>query len=295
MVGISSLPSEQLVEWLASAPEGDGRRVVDACGRGRVSCRGMDDPQRPHNPRSTEDRKLLMRQPYADASFLETDAWRSLRIMGEFIDGFDALARLGPAVSIFGSARTAASDPAYEAARDLARRLATAGFTIITGGGPGIMEAANLGAREGNGVSVGLGIELPHEQGLNPYVDLSIDFRYFFVRKTMFVKYAQAFVIFPGGFGTLDELFESLTLVQTGKIDHFPVALVGSDYWNGLLEWLRGPVMRARNIGNTDLELLRVSDDIADVATWIIEAFQSSLEGRAQLDRQRHQRGSKGA
>ena len=196
-------------------------------------------------------------------------------------------------MSIFGSARTAAGDPSYEAARDLARRLATAGFTIITGGGPGIMEAANLGAREGNGVSVGLGIELPHEQGLNPYVDLAIDFRYFFVRKTMFVKYAQAFVIFPGGFGTLDELFESLTLVQTGKIDHFPVALVGSDYWSGLLDWLRGPVMRAHNIGAADLELLRISDDVADVATWIIEAFQSSLEGRAQLDRQRHQRGSK--
>jgi len=254
----------------------------------------MDDRRRPRNPRSTEDRKLLMRQPYADASFLETDAWRSLRIMGEFIDGFDALARLGPAVSIFGSARTTAGDPAYEAARDLARRLATAGFTIITGGGPGIMEAANLGAREGNGVSVGLGIELPHEQGQNPYVDLAIDFRYFFVRKTMFVKYAQAFVIFPGGFGTLDELFESLTLVQTGKIDHFPVALVGSDYWRGLLEWLRGPVMDARNIGAADLELLRVSDDVADVATWIIDAFQSSRDGRAQLDRQRDQRAAKG-
>ena len=159
-----------------------------------------------------------MRRPYADTSFLDSDAWRTLRITGEFVDGFEALARLGPAVSIFGSARTPADDPFYGLARALACRLAQEGFTVITGGGPGIMEAANRGAREGGGLSVGLGIELPHEQGINDYVDLAMDFRYFFVRKTMFVKYAQAFVIFPGGFGTLDELFEILTLVQTDKL-----------------------------------------------------------------------------
>ena len=187
--------------------------------------------------------------PYADTSFLETDAWRALRIVGEFVDGFDALARLGPAVSIFGSARTDTDDPSYAAARRLGARLAKDGFTVITGGGPGIMEAANRGCQEAGGYSVGCSIELPHEQANNPYLDLAITFRYFFVRKTMFVKYAQAFVIFPGGFGTLDELFESLTLVQTGKIEHFPIVLIGSDYWNGLLAWLGKTVVGAENIG----------------------------------------------
>ncbi len=172
-----------------------------------------------------------MQRPFADPSFLESDAWRALRIMGEFIDGFDALARLGPAVSIFGSARTKPEDPMFARAETLARRLSEQGFTVITGGGPGIMTAANKGAKEADGVSVGLAIDLPHETGLNPYVDLPAYFRYFFVRKTMFVKYAQAFVIFPGGFGTFDELFESLTLVQTGKIDHFPIILFDSSYW----------------------------------------------------------------
>jgi hypothetical protein len=219
-----------------------------------------------------------MRQPYADVSFLESDAWRALRIMGEFIDGFDALARLGPAVSIFGSARTMPSEPIYTVARDLAHRLADEGFTIITGGGPGIMEAANRGAREARGVSVGLAIDLPHEQGINPYVDLSIDFRYFFVRKTMFVKYAQAFVIFPGGFGTFDELFESLTLVQTGKIEHFPIILVGRDYWAGLLDWLRGPVLAERKIDPVDVRLLHVSDDIEEIVAHITTAFRERPE-----------------
>jgi uncharacterized protein (TIGR00730 family) len=223
----------------------------------------------------TEDRKLLMRRPYVDTSFLETDAWRALRIMGEFVDGFDALARLGPAVTIFGSARTRAGEPMYEMARDVARRLATEGFTIITGGGPGIMEAANLGAREASGVSVGLGIELPHEQGINPYVDVAIDFRYFFVRKTMFVKYAQAFIIFPGGVGTLDELFESTTLVQTGTIVHFPIILVGKDYWSGLLSWIRGPVSDAAMIDPADLDILRLSDDPEELVGWVVRAFES--------------------
>ncbi|MFN8624151.1 MAG: TIGR00730 family Rossman fold protein [Chloroflexota bacterium] len=229
-----------------------------------------------------------MRRPYADTAFLETDAWRALRIMGEFIDGFDALARLGPAVSIFGSARTPPGDPMYEHARRLAFRLAENGLTIITGGGPGIMEAANRGAKDAGGVSVGLGIELPHEQGLNPHVDVAIDFRYFFVRKTMFVKYAQSFVIFPGGFGTLDELFESVTLVQTGKIEHFPTILFGSHYWSGLLDWLRDTVSTEGKVDRADLDLLRVSDDVDEVvevimAAWLAE--QDEQAGRAPDER----------
>jgi uncharacterized protein (TIGR00730 family) len=243
-------------------------------------------PQRPRKP--TEDRKLLMTRPYADASFLETDAWRALRILGEFVDGFDALARLGPAVSIFGSARTSRQHPMYDQARVLGKQLSEHGFTIITGGGPGIMEAANLGARQANGVSVGLGIELPHEQGINEYVNLAIDFRYFFVRKTMFVKYAQAFVIFPGGFGTLDELFESLTLVQTGKIEHFPIILVGSDYWQGLLDWINGPVAGGDNVGPADTTLAKVSDDVDEIVGWITEAFEANMEDPDRLDRGRH-------
>ena len=216
-----------------------------------------------------------MRQPFADTSFLESDAWRALRIMGEFIDGFDALARLGPAVSIFGSARTKPDAPMDDAARTLAARLSDQGFTIITGGGPGIMEAANRGAKEAEGVSVGLAIELPHEHGPNPYVDIAQFFRYFFVRKTMFVKYAQAFVIFPGGFGTFDELFESLTLVQTGKIDHFPIILFGRDYWSGLLGWVRSNVVEHGNVSPKDLELIQVCDDIDEVVEIISESYSA--------------------
>jgi uncharacterized protein (TIGR00730 family) len=216
-----------------------------------------------------------MQRPFADISFLDSDAWRALRIMGEFIEGFDALARLGPAVSIFGSARTPPADPDYEQARLLARRLTEEGFTIITGGGPGIMEAASRGAREAEGVSVGLAIDLPLEQGVNPYVDLAIYFRYFFVRKTMFVKYAQAFVIFPGGFGTFDELFESLTLVQTGKIDHFPVILFGSDYWQGLLDWLRSRVVAEGKIDEVDLSLMQICDDVEEATSIIATSFRA--------------------
>jgi uncharacterized protein (TIGR00730 family) len=222
-----------------------------------------------------------MRQPVADVSFLESDAWRALRIMGEFIDGFDALARLGPAVSIFGSARTRPEDPMYTQARTLAGRLSDEGFTIITGGGPGIMEAANRGAKEAEGISVGLGIDLPRETGVNDYVDLPAYFRYFFVRKTMFVKYAQAFVIFPGGFGTFDELFESLTLVQTGKIDHFPIILFGSQYWSGLMDWLRSTVTAASNVDEADLELVRVCDDVEEIVTLIAEAYAARDENGA--------------
>ena len=222
-----------------------------------------------------DDRKLLMQRPFADPSFLESDAWRALRIMGEFIDGFDALARLGPAVSIFGSARTRPDDPMYANAETLAARLSEQGFTVITGGGPGIMEAANKGAKEADGVSVGLAIDLPRETGVNPYVDLPAYFRYFFVRKTMFVKYAQAFVIFPGGFGTFDELFESLTLVQTGKIDHFPIILFDSTYWAGLLDWIRAQVVERENVLEADLDLLRVCDDIDEVVGIIVDSYRT--------------------
>ena len=196
--------------------------------------------------------------------------------MGEFIDGFDALARLGPAVSIFGSARTKPDEPMYQHARDLAAKLTEQGFTIITGGGPGIMEAANRGAKEAEGVSVGLAIELPHEHGPNPYVDIAQYFRYFFVRKTMFVKYAQAFVIFPGGFGTFDELFESLTLVQTGKIDHFPIILFDSSYWNGVVDWIRSEVLERGNVSEGDLDLFRVCDDIDEIVTLISRSYEES-------------------
>jgi uncharacterized protein (TIGR00730 family) len=219
-----------------------------------------------------------MQRPFADPSFLDSDAWRALRIMGEFIEGFDALARLGPAVSIFGSARTKPDEPTYQRARELAARLSEQGFTVITGGGPGIMEAANRGAKEAEGVSVGLAIDLPRETGLNPYVDLPAYFRYFFVRKTMFVKYAQAFVIFPGGFGTFDELFESLTLVQTGKIDHFPIILFGSEYWSGLLDWLRSTVAREANVFEDDVDLMLVSDSVEEIVGIIEESYRQRDE-----------------
>ena len=227
---------------------------------------------------------LLRPGPYADTTFLENDAWRALRIMGEFVEGFDSLALLGPAVSVFGSARVELDDPYAKAAEELAGKLARQGITVITGGGPGMMEAANRGAAQAGGVSVGLGIELPHEQDTNRWCNLVLNFRYFFARKTMFVKYAQAFVIFPGGFGTLDELFESLVLVQTGKIDHFPVILYGSDYWKGLIAWLADPVARRDMITAEDLELLRITDDTDEAMTWIIAAFAAADEARAEAD-----------
>ncbi len=221
---------------------------------------------------ATADRRLLQTKPYQDVSFLDTDAWRSLRILGEFISGFEALARLGPAVTVFGSARTLPSDPMYQAAIALGRGLAEAGFTVITGGGPGIMEAANMGCQQGGGVSVGCTIELPHEQSVNDYTDLSLSFRYFFVRKMMFVKYAQGFVIFPGGFGTLDELFESITLVQTDKIEHFPVVLIGSEYWDELLRWMRERVAAEGKIDVADIGLMRVTDDVNEAISLMVES-----------------------
>src|SRR5262245_24038683 len=218
----------------------------------------------------TEDERLLATPQPEHTLFIHTDPWRVLRIMGEFVEGFDALAELGQAVTIFGSARVRPDNPMYTAAEELAALLGAAGFTIITGGGPGIMEAANRGARAAGTTSVGLNIELPFEQGTNQYVDIAIEFRYFFVRKTMFVKYAQAFVIFPGGFGTLDELFEALTLIQTGKVQNFPVILFGSSYWSGMVEWLRTTLLAEGKIAPADLALLVISDSPAEIRDLIV-------------------------
>jgi uncharacterized protein (TIGR00730 family) len=218
---------------------------------------------------ATEDEKLLQRKP--TPSFMDTDPWRALRILAEFVEGFDAMAAVGPAVTVFGSARTDADSPEYELARTIGSKLARAGYAVITGGGPGIMEAANRGCREAGGLSVGCNIELPAEQGLNPYVDLGVEFRYFFVRKVMFVKYADAFVILPGGFGTLDELFEALTLIQTDKVRHFPVILVGTDYWGGLLDWVRATPVARGAVDPRDLDLLVVTDDPDEVVRIITE------------------------
>ena len=223
--------------------------------------------------RPTEDQEFLQRR--ISTEFQATDTWRALRILGEFVEGFDALAGVGPAVTIFGSARARRSDPEYRLARRLGARLAKAGFAVITGGGPGIMEAANRGAQEGGGLSIGCNIELPFEQDINPYVDLGIEFRYFFVRKMMFVKYAEAFVIFPGGLGTMDELFEALTLIQTGKIEHFPVVLVGRDYWRGLMTWIVGTVLEEKKIDPDDLNLATVTDDLDEVVQVIADRHKA--------------------
>ena len=225
--------------------------------------------------RPTEDERLLAGPPRDGAEFLHADTWRVLRIMGEFVEGFEALAEVRKAVTIFGSARVHEDDPMYQAAEVLARLLGEAGYTIITGGGPGIMEAGNRGARAAGVPSVGLNIELPFEQGVNPYVELAVEFRYFFVRKTMLVKYAEAFVIFPGGFGTFDELFEALTLVQTGKVQNFPIILFGTSYWHGLLEWIRTTVMPQGKVAPADLDLLIVTDSPEQARDVIVQASQN--------------------
>jgi uncharacterized protein (TIGR00730 family) len=203
---------------------------------------------------------------------VHTDPWRVMRIQAEFVEGFGLLAELGPAVSVFGSARTARGSFEYETAERIASGLAQAGYAVITGGGPGIMEAANKGATGAGGLSVGLGIELPREMGLNGYVDVGLEFRYFFVRKTCFIKYSQAFVVLPGGFGTMDELFEALTLVATGKITKFPIVLVGREYWAGLLSWLKDTMLARANIGPDELALLSLADKPDEVVEIIREA-----------------------
>jgi hypothetical protein len=232
--------------------------------------------------RPTEDRMLLSwtdEDRRRAAAFTHSDPWRVLRITGEFVAGFDALAEIGPAVSIFGSARTPEADPMYALARAVGAGLARAGFATITGGGPGIMAAANRGAAEAGGISIGANIELPMEQAMNAYVNLPLNFRYFFVRKTMFVKYAEGFIIFPGGFGTLDELFEALTLIQTGKVDTFPVVLMGRAYWQGLLDWLRRVVVAEGKAAPDDLGLMTVTDDPDEAVACMIECYRSKQAG----------------
>lgn len=232
-------------------------------------------------PILTEDEKLLQAPLDTLSSFTLSDPWRVMRIQAEFVEGFDALAGIQKGVTVFGSARTSPDDPQYKAARETARLLAEKGFSILTGAGPGIMEAANRGAKDGKGHSVGCNIELPFEQGANPYVDTLVNFRYFFVRKTMFIKYSNAFIIFPGGFGTFDELFEALTLVQTGKIYQFPIILFGRHYWAGLLRWMSARVAAEGKISPDDLDLLTLTDDPAEAAEVVINAHAAQTDRRA--------------
>ncbi|MEU0394226.1 TIGR00730 family Rossman fold protein [Streptomyces sp. NPDC006208] len=215
----------------------------------------------------TTDQRLLDTE--GDSEWVHTDPWRVMRIQSEFVEGFGALAELPSAISVFGSARTVAGTPDYDAGVAIGRALVEAGFAVITGGGPGSMEAANKGAREASGISVGLGIELPFEQGLNPHVDIGVNFRYFFVRKTMFVKYAQGFVVLPGGLGTLDELFEALTLVQTRKVTRFPIVLFGTQYWGGLVDWLRNTVVAQGKASERDLLLFHVTDSVEEAVALV--------------------------
>ncbi|MBD9698990.1 TIGR00730 family Rossman fold protein [Flavimobilis sp. GY10621] len=237
-------------------------------------------------PEQTTDQRLLSKD--GDADWVHGDPWRVMRIQSEFVEGFGALAELGPAMSVFGSARTKPGTPDYELAVEVGRLLVEKGYAVITGGGPGIMEAANKGASEAGGVSVGLGIELPFEQGMNQWVDLGVNFRYFFARKTMFVKYASGFVVLPGGFGTFDELFEALTLVQTHKVTEFSIVLVGSDYWTPMLEWLRGPVLARGMISAADIDLVKVVDTAEEAVEIVVgrdrELRAAQVEALAELE-----------
>jgi uncharacterized protein (TIGR00730 family) len=248
--------------------------AVGAAGRPQEKQRGPVVLRRERrNEATTTDQRLLDSRGPSD--WVHTDPWRVLRIQAEFVEGFGMLAELPRAVTVFGSARTPRDHPEYAQGRELGAALAEAGFAVITGGGPGAMEAANRGASDAGGMSVGLGIELPFEQGLNDWVDLGINFRYFFARKTMFVKYSQAFVCLPGGFGTLDELFEALTLVQTKKVTKFPVVLMGTSYWGGLHDWIARTMLDAGKIGEKDLTLLHLTDDVDDAVKVVHEAYRA--------------------
>jgi uncharacterized protein (TIGR00730 family) len=258
-----------------STTDGPGRRPRPTRHRGPITLRGGEPD--PATRGTTTDQRLLDQRGPTD--WVHTDPWRVLRIQSEFVEGFGLLAELPRAVSVFGSARTPQDSPHYASGVAIGAALAEAGYAVITGGGPGAMEAANRGASEAGGLSVGLGIELPFEQELNEWVDVGIAFRYFFVRKTMFVKYAQAFVILPGGFGTLDELFEALTLVQTRKVTRFPVVLFGSEYWSGLVDWLRTTMVPAATIRDTDLDLFTVTDDVDEVVRIVQEAEKARQAG----------------
>ncbi|MBV9880200.1 MAG: TIGR00730 family Rossman fold protein [Gemmatirosa sp.] len=249
-------------------------QAEESTGRRKGATRVVDDSIRDVPAGVTEDEKLLALPTGAGRTdFTRTDPWRVMRIMGEFIEGFDTLASVDKGVTVFGSARTGPDDPQYAAAQEVGRLLAEAGFAVITGAGPGIMEAANKGARAGGGRSVGCNIELPFEQGANPYVDTLVNFRYFFVRKTMFIKYSVAFVIFPGGFGTLDELFEAITLIQTGKIYQFPVILFGRHYWAGLIRWLQSRVLVEGKISAGDIDLMLMTDDPHEAVDAVVAAY----------------------
>ncbi|UYP20052.1 TIGR00730 family Rossman fold protein [Rhodococcus sp. Z13] len=252
--------------------EQPSRRTREIVHRGPVQLRG----ERAREV-TTMDQRLLDRRGPSD--WVHTDPWRVLRIQSEFVEGFGALAEVPRAVAVFGSARTPEGHEEYELGRRLGEALVEAGYAVVTGGGPGAMEAANRGANEAGGFSIGLGIELPFEQGINEWVDLGLNFRYFFVRKTMFVKYSQAFVCLPGGFGTLDELFEALTLVQTRKITQFPIVLFGSEYWGGLVDWLRDTMIRGGKISPKDLDLLFVSDSVEETVQIILDAHRGEDEG----------------
>jgi uncharacterized protein (TIGR00730 family) len=245
----------------------------------QVGARVVDDAIRSFSSTDTltEDAKLF-KSPVEGDDYTRSDPWRVMRITAEFVEGMDALASIDKGVTLFGSARTGPDDPMYRAAEETARLLAQAGFTVITGAGPGIMEAGNKGAKEAGGRSVGCNIELPFEQGANPYVDTLVNFRYFFVRKTMFIKYSHAFIIFPGGFGTLDEMFEAITLIQTGKISQFPVILFGRAYWAGLVRWLQSRMLTEKKISPGDLDLLILTDDPREAANAVIQAYTASIE-----------------
>lgn len=225
---------------------------------------------------STTDQRLLDAQHNVD--WLHSDPWRVLRIQSEFVDGFGALAELPIAVTVFGSARIKEGHPFYSTGLELGRALVESGYAVITGGGPGLMEAPNRGASEAGGLSVGLGIELPHEQELNAWVDLGLNFRYFFVRKTMFLKYSQAFVCLPGGFGTLDELFEALCMVQTGKITNYPIVLMGTEFWQGLIDWLRDRLIDEGMIGPNDTDLFIVTDSVSEAVEYIVSTHDHLRE-----------------
>jgi uncharacterized protein (TIGR00730 family) len=263
-MAIESTPPDE------GAPEG---------ARPRETHKGPVTLRRNQVERSTTDQRLLDTRGPTD--WVHADPWRVLRIQSEFVEGFGALAELGRAISVFGSARVHQDDPEYPLAIEVGKRLAEAGYAVITGGGPGAMEAANKGACLAGGVSVGLGIELPFEQGMNEWVDIGVDFRYFFARKTMFVKYAQGFIVLPGGFGTFDELFEALVLVQTKKVTSFPVVLLGHAYWDGLVDWLRSTVLPGGKIAERDLALFAVTDDPAEAVSIVVSADAGlTLDGR---------------
>ncbi len=252
------------------SPGPDGAEPADSEEHPHERHKGPVTLRRQQVETSTTDQRLLDSRGPTD--WLHADPWRVLRIQSEFVEGFGALAELGRAVSVFGSARVHEGEPEYDLGVAVGRLLVEAGYAVITGGGPGAMEAANRGACEAGGVSVGLGIELPFEQGMNQWVDIGVDFRYFFARKTMFVKYAQGFIVLPGGFGTFDELFEALCLVQTRKVTSFPVVLLGHEYWDGLVDWLRSTVLAGGKINEGDLALFTVTDDPAEAVRLVTQS-----------------------